>query len=74
MTSDARTPRRAYRAGVVANAVAIAVAIVAFPFLVIPTLKLGFVGLLAGGPLALVGAGAFSRSAPPRCRCSASSS
>lgn len=46
--------RTANVGGVVANAVAIVAAILAFPLLVIPLMKLGLVGLLMGGPLAVV--------------------
>lgn len=38
----------------IANAVAALAALLAFPFLVVPLVKLGFVGLMLGGPLALL--------------------
>src|SRR5258708_32689590 len=46
-------PRRASVGGIVLNAIAIAAAVAAAPYLLVPLLKLGFVGLLAAAPVAL---------------------
>ena len=47
-------PRAKNTGGIIANAVALAATVLAFPFLLLPTLKLGIVGLLVGGPIALI--------------------
>jgi len=46
--------RRVNVAGIVVNGVAAGAAVIAFPYLAVPLLKLGFVGLLAAAPVTLV--------------------
>jgi hypothetical protein len=52
---EIKTKRTPSVGGVIINVVAIVAAIAAFPYLIVPLLELGFVGLVGGAPLLFVG-------------------